>query len=497
MIETRMTKAADKAHKAEKADKADIGMIGLGVMGSNLALNLSDKGYRLCVYNRTTAVTEAFIKTQGQSRDITPADSLQQLLGALASPRIILLMVTAGPAVEAVVTQLKQLLAPGDIVIDGGNSNYHDTTRRWRELAGLGLHFVGMGVSGGEAGARSGPSLMPGGAVAAWPVIRDMFQAIAAKVDGVPCCQWLGEGGAGHYVKMIHNGIEYGDMQLIAEVCHLMQHALGLSHAAMAERFAGWNTGRLESYLIEITSQLLLQLDPDGSPRVDRILDRAGQKGTGVWTAQDALEHAVPLTLISEAVHARMLSARKAERVAAAALLGIAPAVQPESEHTAAIEALHDGLYAAKLVSYAQGFMLMQAAAAANGWTLPYGDIALLWRAGCIIRSRFLADIKTSFARTPVPPSLLQDPFFVTEIKAAEAGWRRAVMLAVTSGVAAPALSSALAFYDGYRCANGSANILQAQRDFFGAHTYQRTDRPAEEHFHTRWLDDGVEESLP
>ena len=477
--------------------KADIGVIGLGVMGVNLALNLSDKGFRLSVYNRTAAVTEEFIAAHGQERAITVADSPQQLVEQLETPRRILLMVTAGRAVDAVIGQLQPLLEPGDILIDGGNSNYQDSKRRCRELAAQGIHFVGMGVSGGEEGARHGPSLMPGGAAAAWPVIRDMFQAIAAKVDGVPCCQWLGDGGAGHYVKMVHNGIEYGDMQLIAEVCHLMQHALGMDHAAMADIFTAWNGGRLESYLIEITSHILRQRDRDGSPLVEKILDRAGQKGTGVWTAQDALDHGVPLTLIGEAVHARMLSARKAERVAAAALLGSPPAVLPEAARTAALAALGDALYAAKLVSYAQGFMLMQAAAEAEGWALPYGDIALLWRAGCIIRSRFLGDIKSSFSRTPVPPSLLQDPFFVGEIKAAEGGWRQAVMLAVGSGVAAPALASALAFYDGYRCANGSANILQAQRDFFGAHSYQRTDRDASENFHTRWLGDGVEEKLP
>jgi len=477
--------------------KADIGVIGLGVMGVNLALNLSDNGFRLSVYNRTAAVTDEFIAAHGQERAITASDSPQQLAEQLESPRRILLMVTAGRAVDAVIGQLQPLLEPGDILIDGGNSNYQDSKRRCRELAAQGIHFVGMGVSGGEEGARHGPSLMPGGAAAAWPVIRDMFQAIAAKVDGVPCCQWLGDGGAGHYVKMVHNGIEYGDMQLIAEVCHLMQHALGMNHAAMADIFTAWNSGRLESYLIEITSHILRQLDRDGSPLVERILDRAGQKGTGVWTAQDALDHGVPLTLIGEAVHARMLSARKAERVAAAALLGSTPAVLPESARAAALGALGDALYAAKLVSYAQGFMLMQAAAEAEGWALPYGDIALLWRAGCIIRSRFLGDIKTSFSRTPLPPSLLQDPFFVDEIKAAEGGWRQAVMLAVGSGVAAPALASALAFYDGYRCANGSANILQAQRDFFGAHSYQRTDRDGSENFHTRWLGDGVEEKLP
>jgi 6-phosphogluconate dehydrogenase len=475
---------------------SDIGIVGLGVMGANLALNLSDKGFRLSVYNRTAAVTAEFIAAHGQGRAISAADSPRQLVDQLAHPRVILMMVTAGRAVDAVIAQLLPVLEPGDILIDGGNSRYQDSDRRWGELGASGIHFVGMGVSGGEEGARHGPSLMPGGAVAAWPIIRAMFQSIAAQVDGVPCCQWLGDGGAGHYVKMVHNGIEYGDMQLIAEVCHLMQHALGMRHEEMADTFAEWNAGRLESYLIDITSRILRQRDRDGSPLVDKILDRAGQKGTGVWTAQDALDRAVPLTLISEAVHARMLSALKSERLAAAALLGSAPIVAPPSARSACLDALRDALYAAKLVSYAQGFMLMRAAALAQGGTLPFGDIALLWRAGCIIRSRFLGDIKASFARDPVPPSLLHDPFFVAELKAAEAGWRRAVTLAVTSGVAAPALSSALAFYDGYRCANGSANILQAQRDFFGAHSYQRVDRDPTEHFHTRWLGDGGEEKL-
>lgn len=477
--------------------KADIGVIGLGVMGVNLVLNLSDNGYRLSIYNRTSTVTAAFVADHGEGREITATHSPHDFINQLGHPRVILLMVTAGLAVESVIAQLLPMLVPGDILIDGGNSNYRDSERRWRELAAQGIHFVGMGVSGGEEGARHGPSLMPGGAAAAWPTIRSMFQAIAAKVDGTPCCQWLGDGGAGHYVKMIHNGIEYGDMQLIAEVCHLMRHALGLSYDAMADNFSIWNTGRLESYLIDITSHILRQRDTDGNPLVDKILDCAGQKGTGVWTAQDALDHAVPLTLIGEAVHARMLSARKAERVAASLLLGSLPVMAEESTRKAHLDALRDALYAAKLVSYTQGFMLMQAAAETEGWALPYGDIALTWRAGCIIRSRFLDDIKASFSRQPVPPSLLQDPFFGAEIKAVEAGWRQAVMLAVGSGVAAPSLASALAFYDGYRCANGSANILQAQRDFFGAHSYQRNDGPPSEHFHTRWLGDGVEEQLP
>lgn len=484
---------------------ADIGLIGLGVMGSNLALNLRDHGYRLAAFNRTASLTQAFIEAHGSGRSIVAADSLVTLVGQLRSPRVILLMVTAGPAVEAVLGQLVPLLAAGDVVIDGGNSRHHDSTRRWRELAERGIHFVGMGVSGGEEGARHGPSLMPGGAIEAWPVIGDMFQKIAAQVDGQPCCQWLGEGGAGHYVKMVHNGIEYGDMQLIAEVCHLMQHALGIGHEEMAATFETWNGGRLESYLIEITGRLLRRREADGGYRVDRVLDRAGQKGTGVWTAEDALAHAVPLTLIGEAVHARMLSARKAERLAAAALLGnparrLADAPPADLKLAApraeVLAALGDALYASKLVSYAQGFMLLRAAAEAHGWDLPYGDIALLWRAGCIIRSRFLGEIKASFSRDPVPPSLLQDPHFAAQLKAAEAGWRRAAVLAVESGVAAPALLSALSFYDGYRTASGSANIIQAQRDYFGAHGYQRTDRDPAESFHTRWTADGSEEKL-
>lgn len=478
-------------------DTTQIGVIGLGVMGSNLALNLSDKGYSLSVYNRTYSLTKQFMQEQAQGRAIRSAESLEEFVSQLDSPRIVLLMITAGRAVDAVIGQLLPLLDPGDIVIDGGNSNYKDTNRRWQELSEKGICFVGMGVSGGEEGARHGPSLMPGGNVEAWPHIRDMFQNAAAKVDGEACCQWLGEGGSGHYVKMVHNGIEYGDMQLIAEACHLMRHALGMDFDTMADTFATWNKGRLESYLIEITSEILRQKDVDGSPLVTKILDRAGQKGTGLWTAQDALDHAVPLTLVTEAVHARMLSARKDERVAASRLLGGMAEPVPAEQHQEYLDAIHDALYASKLVSYAQGFMLMQTAAGEYGWNLAYGDIALLWRAGCIIRSRFLGDIKASFEREPVPQSLLQDPFFAGEMKQTEAGWRKTVALAVMQGVPAPALSSALAFYDGYRCADGSANILQAQRDYFGAHTYQRNDRDPGMHFHTHWNGDGAEEQMP
>ncbi|WP_028487482.1 decarboxylating NADP(+)-dependent phosphogluconate dehydrogenase [Thiothrix lacustris] len=476
---------------------SNLGLIGLGVMGSNLALNLNDKGYSLSVYNRTYSLTEQFMQEHAQGRTIRSAETLSEFVNQLDSPRIVLLMITAGHGVDAVIEQLLPLLNPNDIIIDGGNSNYKDTNRRWKELTEKeGILFVGMGISGGEEGARHGPSMMPGGAVEAWPEIRNIFQKAAAQVDGEACCQWLGEGGSGHYVKMVHNGIEYGDMQLIAEACHLMQHALGMDFDAMADTFAAWNKGKLESYLIEITSEILRHKDVDGSALVTKILDRAGQKGTGLWTAQDALEHAVPLTLVTEAVHARMLSARKDERVVAAKLLGGLAEPVPAEQHQAYLEAIHDALYAAKLVSYAQGFMLMQTAAQEYGWNLAYGDIALLWRAGCIIRSRFLGDIKASFAREPVPQSLLQDPFFVGELKRAEAGWRKTVALAVMQGVPAPALSAALSFYDGYRCAAGSANILQAQRDYFGAHTYQRTDRDPALAFHTHWNGDGSEEQM-
>lgn len=477
-------------------ERANLGLIGLGVMGSNLALNLSDHGYKLCVYNRTYAHTEAFIQQHAQGRAITSTKQLAQFVAQLETPRIILLMVTAGKAVDTIIEQLLPLLQPGDILIDGGNSHYLDTHRRWQHLTPQGIHYVGMGVSGGEEGARHGPSLMPGGAAAAWPLIRDMFQTIAAKAHDQPCCQWLGDGGAGHYVKMVHNGIEYGDMQLIAEVCHLMRYGLGLDYETMADTVGGWNEGKLQSYLIEITSHILRRKDIDGSPLVDKILDRAGQKGTGLWTCIDALEQAVPLTLISEAVQARMLSARKEERVAAAQILGSTPTPLPTQEQHTYLDALQNALYAAKLVSYAQGFMLLQIASNAYQWHLPYGDIALLWRAGCIIRSRFLDDIKASFARKPVPASLLQDRFFAQELKQAEMGWRQAVVLAMTQGIPAPALASALTFYDGYRCANGSANILQAQRDYFGAHGYQRVDRDPALHFHTHWSEDGHEEQL-
>ena len=473
--------------------KAHIGLIGLAVMGRNLVLNLSDHGHKVAVYNRTWARTQEFLAGEGAGRDILGCASLAELVGALRSPRLVMLMVRAGPGVDAVIEQLMPLLAPGDVIIDGGNSHYPDTTRRYARLAAVGLRFLGMGVSGGEEGARHGPSLMPGGDPEAWPLVRDIFQSIAAVAEGEPCCQWVGEGGAGHYVKMVHNGIEYGDMQLIAEAYQLLRQGLNLSTDQVAEVFGRWNQGLLESYLIEITAAILAVRDPDGVPRVDRILDSAGQKGTGQWTALDALEQAIPLTLIGEAVNARFLSALKSERERAAQAFPSTPQAWDWDPSQPWVEFVQDALYAAKLVSYAQGFMLLRAASERFGWKLAYGDIALLWRGGCIIRSRFLGDIKRAFDRAPALENLLFDDFFAAAIRQAEAGWRRAVALGIQLGIPLPGFSSALAFYDGYRSARLPANLLQAQRDYFGAHTYARLDAPAAERFHTDWTGDQAE----
>jgi 6-phosphogluconate dehydrogenase len=402
------------------------------------------------------------------------------------------MMVTAGSVVDEVIARLLPHLEPGDVLIDGGNSFYRDTERRFAELKARGIRFLGMGVSGGEEGARHGPALMPGGDPEAWPLVKRIFQSIAARADdGEPCCRWVGEGGAGHYVKMVHNGIEYGDMQLIAEAWQLLDQGLGLSEDAVANTFAEWNSGVLSSYLVEITAQILRVRDPDGVLRVRRILDSAGQKGTGRWTAVDALQLGVPLTLIAEAVYARALSARKDERERAAARLS---GPDGKVETGVAADAIRDALYAAKIISYAQGFMQMREAAVEYGWKLAFGDIALLWRAGCIIRSRFLEDIAAAFARDPALENLLLDPFFSDAIAQAQTGWRRTVGQAVTLGIAVPALSSALAFYDGYRSAVLPANLLQAQRDYFGAHTYRRIDRPGVV-FHTHWAGDAREET--
>jgi 6-phosphogluconate dehydrogenase len=473
-------------------DSAHIGVVGLAVMGRNLVLNLNDHGYRVAVYNRTWEKTQDFVDGEAVGREIVGCRSLEELVGQLASPRVILLMVKAGPAVDAVIEALRPLLSRGDVIVDGGNSHYPDSSRRYDDLRQAGLRFLGMGVSGGEEGARHGPSLMPGGDPEAWPVVREMFQAIAAKAEGEPCCQWVGEGGAGHYVKMVHNGIEYGDMQLIAEAYQLLREGLGLDANQLAEVFAAWNQGVLESYLIEITAALLDVRDPDGEPRVDRILDSAGQKGTGKWTAIDALEQGVPLTLIGEAVNARFLSALKTERERAAERFAAPPASEVDRAEPW-VDFVRDALYAAKLISYTQGFMLMRAASERHGWELAYGDIALLWRGGCIIRSRFLGDIKRAFERAPDLKNLLFDDFFADAIRQAEAGWRRTVALGVQLGIPLPAFSSALAFFDGYRSAQLPANLLQAQRDYFGAHTYARVDRPTNERFHTDWTGDQQE----
>ena len=472
---------------------SDIAVYGLGVMGRNIALNMLDHGLRVTVYNRTAAVTEAFVAGIPADTPLHASFDLADLADSLARPRVVFLMATAGKVVDLVIDSLLPHLEEGDVIIDGGNSYFQDSQRRWETLREHGIRFLGMGISGGEEGARHGPSIMPGGDPQAWPLVRDMFQRIAAKADdGEPCCRWVGEGGAGHYVKMIHNGIEYGDMQLIAEAWQLMRDGLGMTAVEIAETFAQWNRGLLSSYLIEITAAILRVTETDGTPRVDHILDAAGQKGTGRWTAIDALEVGVPLTLISEAVFARTLSSMKDERVAAAQKLGgITPGFS--GDRTRMLDSIHDALYAAKIISYAQGFLQMRTAANEYGWTLEFGEIALLWRAGCIIRSGFLDDIKKAFDRRRDLPSLLFDDFFATALRDAAAGWRDAVMLGVASGVPLPALGSALSFYDGYRSATLPANLLQAQRDYFGAHTYRRTDRDPDTHWHTHWSGDQSE----
>ena len=472
---------------------SDIAVYGLGVMGRNIALNMLDHGLRVTVYNRTAAVTEAFVAAIPADTPLHASFDLADLADSLARPRVVFLMATAGKVVDLVIDSLLPHLEESDVIIDGGNSYFQDSQRRWEALREHGIRFLGMGISGGEEGARHGPSIMPGGDPQAWPLVRDMFQRIAAKADdGEPCCRWVGEGGAGHYVKMIHNGIEYGDMQLIAEAWQLMRDGLGMTAVEIAETFARWNRGVLSSYLIEITAAILRVTETDGTPRVDHILDAAGQKGTGRWTAIDALEIGVPLTLISEAVFARTLSSMKDERVAAAQKLGgITTGFSGDPTHM--LDAIHDALYAAKIISYTQGFLQMRTAANEYGWTLEFGEIALLWRAGCIIRSGFLDDIKKAFDRRRDLPSLLFDDFFATALRDAAAGWRDAVMLGVASGIPLPALGSALSFYDGYRSATLPANLLQAQRDYFGAHTYRRTDRDPDTHWHTHWSGDQSE----
>ena len=475
--------------------KADIGLIGLAVMGQNLVLNMEDHGFTVAVYNRTLARVDEFLAGSAKGRKIIGTHSIEELVGALKMPRRVMLLVKAGAPVDAFIEQLIPHLDEGDIIIDGGNSNYQDTIRRVEHVESKGLRYIGTGVSGGEEGARWGPSIMPGGSPEAWPHVKPILQAVAAKVpegdpNGAPCCDWVGEGGAGHYVKMTHNGIEYGDMQLICEAYYLMKHALGMGNDEMHQVFGEWNKGKLDSYLIEITTNILGYQDADGEYVVDQILDTAGQKGTGKWTAVSALEMGIPLTLISEAVIARFLSALKEERVAASQVL-TGPTVDFEGDKAAFLQDLHDALYASKIISYTQGYMLMRQAAIEYGWNLNFGGIAMMWRGGCIIRSVFLGKIKEAFDKNPALSNLLLDDYFRGEVEAAQAAWRRVVSKAVEMGLPVPAMASALAFFDGYRRARLPQNLLQAQRDFFGAHTYERVDRPRGEFFHTDWIESG------
>jgi 6-phosphogluconate dehydrogenase len=470
---------------------SDIGLIGLAVMGENLVLNMESKGFTVTVYNRTKQKTEDFVAGRAKGKNISAAYSIQDLVSSLKRPRKIMLMIKAGSAVDEMIDTLLPYLEKGDIIIDGGNTHFPDTNRRVAFVESKGLLYVGTGVSGGEEGALNGPSLMPGGSKAAWPAIKPLFQSIAAKVeDGSPCCEWVGENGAGHFVKMVHNGIEYGDMQLIAEAYQIMRDLLRLDAEEMHLIFRDWNEGDLNSYLIEITRDIFAFRDTDGSPLVEKILDKAGQKGTGKWTGIAALDLGIPLTLIGEAVFSRCLSALKKERVIASEILH-GPEINSPGDKKTFVSDLKEALYASKIVSYAQGYALMKAAATEYGWNLNYGGIALMWRGGCIIRSAFLGKIKEAFDINPAITNLLVDPFFKGKIDKAQPGWRKLVSAAVLNGIPVPAISSALGYFDGYRCGKLPANLLQAQRDYFGAHTYERTDRPEGEFYHTNWTGHG------
>jgi 6-phosphogluconate dehydrogenase len=473
----------------------DIGLIGLAVMGQNLVLNMNDHGFKVAVWNRTTSKVDEFIQHEAKGTQVVGTHTLEELTKALKRPRRVMLMVKAGDTVDQMIDQLVPLLEPGDIIIDGGNSHWPDSNRRTKTLAEKGILFIGTGVSGGEDGARNGPSIMPGGNPAAWPHVKTIFQSIAAKVsDGTPCCDWVGEDGAGHYVKMVHNGIEYGDMQLICEAYDLLKHGLGLSAQELHGVFAEWNKGELDSYLIEITAEILTKQDdqvPNGGPLVDKILDTAGQKGTGKWTGISSLELGVPVTLIGEAVYARALSAMKDERVSASKLLSGPPTRKIKGDSQEFVEDVRRALYCSKMISYAQGYMLLREAAKDQKWNLNYGGIALMWRGGCIIRSRFLGNIKEAFDKNPNLTNLLLDDFFRDAIGKYQDSWRRAIVAAIELGVPTPAFSTALAFYDGYRSERLPANLLQAQRDYFGAHTYERLDKKRGEFFHTNWTGHG------
>ncbi len=470
--------------------QADIALIGLAVMGQNLILNMNDHGFTVVAFNRTVEKVDHFLANEAKGTKVIGAHSIEEMVAQLKKPRRVMLMVKAGQAVDEFIEHLLPHLEPGDIIIDGGNSLFEDTIRRVKYVESKGLLYIGTGVSGGEEGARHGPSIMPGGSPAAWPHVKDIFQGIAAKVDGAPCCDWVGEGGAGHYVKMVHNGIEYGDMQLIGEAYNLMKTGLGLTPDQMREIFGEWNKGELNSYLIEITRDILAFKDTDGQPLVDKILDTAGQKGTGKWTVESSQNLGIPITLIAEAVYARCVSAMKEERVAAAKKLkGPKPVIKGDQKKF--IEAIRQALYASKIVSYAQGYMLMRAAAAEYKWNLNNGGIALMWRGGCIIRSVFLGEIKKAFDKNPKLSNLLLDPFFRKAIKDCQRSWRNVVAMAAKKGIPVPAFSTALAFYDGYRTERLPANLLQAQRDYFGAHTYERVDQPRGQFFHTNWTGHG------
>ena len=470
---------------------ADIGVVGLAVMGENLILNMESRGFTVACYNRTVSKIDDFVTGRAAGKNIVGCHSVEEFCASLKRPRKVMMMVKAGAPVDKFIEQVLPHLEEGDILIDGGNSHFPDTMRRTEYAESKGLLYIGTGVSGGEEGALKGPSIMPGGSPAAWEHVKPILQAIAAKVDGdTPCCDWVGENGAGHFVKMVHNGIEYGDMQMICESYQLMKYALGMSNEEMHRVFSEWNEGELDSYLIEITRDILAYKDENGDYVLDQILDTAGQKGTGKWTAIEALNQGQPLTLIGEAVFARCLSALKEERVAASKQIRGDAQLSDVDRHTV-LQDLRQALYASKVVSYAQGYQLMRAAAAEYDWNLNYGGIALMWRGGCIIRSVFLGKIKEAFDRDPELVNLLLDPFFQDVVEKAQAPWRRVVAMAVQAGVPVPAMSSALAYFDGYRSERLPANLLQAQRDYFGAHTYERVDRPRGEFFHTNWTGHG------
>ena len=473
-------------------ETCDIGLIGLAVMGQNLVLNMNDHGYRVAVFNRTVSKVDEFLTNEAAGTQVIGAHSIDELVESLKKPRRVMLMVKAGETVDHMIDRLVPHLEAGDIIIDGGNSLYTDTNRRTKALANKDILFIGTGVSGGEEGARHGPSIMPGGNPKAWPHVKEIFQAIAAKVeDGTPCCDWVGENGAGHYVKMVHNGIEYGDMQLICEAYQMLKDALGLRADELHEVFSEWNKGELDSYLIEITSQIFTKKDDDGTPLIDKILDTAGQKGTGKWTVISALDLGMPLTLIGEAVFGRCLSAIKDERVAASTVFKGPQQPGAVADRASFIEDVRRALYCSKIISYAQGYMLLREAAKSEGWNLNFGGIALMWRGGCIIRSRFLGKIKEAYDKNAKITNLLLDDFFSKVLIDYQDSWRRAIIQAIQIGVPTPAFSTALSFYDGYRTERLPANLLQAQRDFFGAHTYERMDKPRGQFFHTNWTGHG------